>query len=75
MNIPTEASPDAFACVLRRFRAELGWTQGVAASYLGISPRAYEYWESGRPERVPNRVCQAGAYYLLSHAAGKTNEI
>jgi len=68
VNTPTEPQESAFALSLRAFRAQLGWSQGVAAAYLGIAPRTLEYWESGRPERVPSRVCQAGAFYLLTHA-------
>ena len=68
MNTPTEPQESAFALSLRAFRAQLGWSQGVTAAYLGIAPRTLEYWESGKPERVPSRVCQAGAFYLLTHA-------
>ena len=66
-----EAPQTPFAAVLRAFRARLGWTQGQAAEWLGMSPRAYEYWECGLPHRVPNRVSQAGAWYLLTQACRK----
>ena len=65
------APPMPFSATLRDFRARLGWTQGQAAEWLGMSPRAYEYWESSDPKRVPNRVSQAGAYYLLTLALKK----
>ena len=66
--VSVEASEMLFPAVLRAFRARLGWTQGQAAEWLGISPRALEYWESGDPARVPSRVCQAGAWYLFNQA-------
>jgi DNA-binding transcriptional regulator YiaG len=69
---PTEAPQTPFAAVLRAFRVRLGWTQGQAAEWLGMSPRAYEYWECGLPHRVPNRVSQAGAWYLLTQACKKS---
>lgn len=65
MDATTEAPEESFACVLRRFRAELGWSQRVTANYLGISRRSFEYWERGRE---PNQLTQAGAYYLLTLA-------
>ena len=72
MNPDEQVAPEApempFPAILRAFRARLGWTQGQAAEWLGISPRALEYWESGDPARVPSRVCQAGAWYLFQQA-------
>lgn len=62
-----------FACVLRAFRSELGWTQRETAKWLGISPRTLEYWESEKGVRKPSRICQAGAFYLLEHARKHTN--
>lgn len=70
-DTPTAASGSPFSATLRDFRAKLGWTQGQTAQWLGMSPRAYEYWESSDPKRVPNRVSQAGAYYLLTLACKK----
>jgi len=67
----SEFAQSQFAAILRDFRLKLGWTQGQAAEWLGMSPRAYEYWECGLLHRVPNRVSQAGAWYLLTQACEK----
>lgn len=45
---------------LRRWREEMGWSQGEAASALGVGRRAYVRWEAwGRLRRRVALACWA----------------